>query len=154
MTEKQMARRLAGLARFMRVNDNPMESVGNWMGTAIPNVFMYARVSERCMEAQLEEVGRKRITTFMADLSIGEWCSGRDGVLDTCKNAIRSWKDNEKYMAEFVLCVNWKSWEHHARGNKEWCKFYSLLYDWVRDFVYDYYRGDDEKVRYVWEYLD
>jgi hypothetical protein len=154
MTKKELSKRLSGLSQFMSVNEAPMERVSNWMGTAIPNVFAYGAVSERCMERQLAEAGKKRITTFMSDLSIGEWVEGRKGVLDTCKNAISSWKDNEQYMAEFVLCVNWKSWEHAARKNVEWSKFYSLLYEWVRDFVYDYYEGNDEKVSYVWSYLD
>lgn len=144
-----------GLAQLMCVNTEPMERVSNWMGETIPNVFAYGAISERCMERQLAELkGCKRMTTFMSDLSVGEWCEGRKGVLDTCKNALKSWKDDEKYMAEFVLCVNWKSWEHHARGNKEWTKFYSLLYELVRDLVYDYYEGDEEKTSYLFNYLD
>ena len=130
-----------------------IEKVNNWLGIPV-NVFQYAAISERCMEEQLANLkGEKRKTTFMSDLSIAEWY-GIESVMDTVKIAMTSWKDDEKYMAEFVLCVNWKAWEHHARNNNEWAKFYSLLYEVVRDLVYDYYKGDEAKTTYVWSYLD
>lgn len=155
METKEFNERLNGISKLMFVNTNPMERVNNWMGNTIPNVFVYGAMSERTMEKNLAETsGRERQTTFMSDLSIGEWCESKKGVLDTCKNAMKSWKDNVEYMAEFVLCVNWKSWEHHARGNAEWTKFYSLLYEFVRDLMYDYYEGDDDKMEYMYEYLD
>ena len=155
METKEFNERLNGISKLMFVNTNPMEQVNNWMGNIIPNVFTYGVLSERAMERNLAETsGRERQTTFMSDLSIGEWCESKKGVLDTCKNVMMSWKDDVEYMAEFVLCVNWKSWEHHARGNAEWTKFYSLLYEFVRDLVYDYYEGDEEKTTYLYEYLD
>ena len=79
------------------------EAVNNWMGTPV-NVFQYSATSERCMERNLSECGKERKTTFMSDLSIGEWY-GLNGVLDTVKNAVSSWKDDEKYMAESELNV-------------------------------------------------
>lgn len=128
------------------------EAVNNWMGTPV-NVFQYAATSERCMERNLAECGKERKTTFMSDLSIGEWY-GLRGVFNTIKNAMTSWRDDEKYMAEFVLCLNWKAWEHDARQNTNWVKFWSVMYELVRDLMYDYYEGDEEKIRYLWEYLD
>lgn len=135
-------------------NGVKFESVASWMGQPVPNVFTYAAISERCMERQLNELkGMERQTTFMADLSIGEWC-GVSSVLDTIKRAVSEWKDNVEYMAEFVLCVNWKAWEHAARENENWVKFWSFAFEQVRDLMYDYYADDDEKTRYLWEYLD
>lgn len=128
------------------------EAVNNWMGMSV-NMFQYGATSERCMENNLAQCGKKRKTTFMSDLSFGEWC-GLRGVLDTIKNAMSSWKDDEEYMAEFVLCCNWKAWEHDARKNTNWAKFWSIMYELVRDLMYDYYEGDEEKTRYLWEYLD
>ena len=154
MTKEDFNSKLATISQFMSVNDAPMERVNNWMGQTIPNVFSYGATSEHCMEIHLAETGKERKTTFMHDLSIGEWCEGKFGVVDTCYRAMKEWKDYEDYMAEFVLCVNWKAWEHHARGNKEWCKFYSLLYEFVRDLVYEYYEDNSEKTAYVYNYLD
>ena len=130
------------------------ESVAFWMGQKVPNVFVYAATSERCMERQLKDLkGEERKTTFMSDLSIGEWC-GMKGALDTIKNDVSEWRDDVEYMAEFILCVNWKAWEHAARENKNWVNFWSFVYGRVRDLMYDYYADDDEKTRYLWEYLD
>lgn len=155
MTKKQLTKRCNGIVTLMKhtFDGVVMEKVNNWMGRPV-GVFEYAAISEHCMERQLQETsGRERLTTFMSDLSMAEWY-GIKGVLDTFENAVTSWCDDEKFMAEFVLCVNWKSWEHHARKNTEWMKFYSILYENVRDLVYDYYKGNKEKTSYVWSYLD
>lgn len=128
------------------------EAVNNWMGTPV-NVFQYAATSEYYMERHLSNCGKKRKTTFMSDLSVGEWY-GLNGVFDTIKNAISSWCDDEKYMAEFVLCLNWKAWEHYARKNTQWVRAYSFLYDNIRDLMYDYYAEDEEKTAYMYKYLD
>jgi len=137
------------------MNGANLEPVKMWLGHKVTNVFEYGAISERCMERQLAETsGRERKTTFMSDLSIGEWCESWRGVFDTTRRAITEWRDNIEYIAEFVLCVNWKAWEHHARGNENWAKFYSLLFEGVRDVMYDYYEGDEEKTSYLWQYLD
>lgn len=132
-----------------------LEPVNLWNGERIGSVFMYGAISEKCMERQLKELkGLDRKTTFMSDLSIAEWCGGYKALLDTIKNCMLSWKDDETYMAEFVLCVNWKAWEHNARGNAGWSRLYSALYEVVRDLTYQYYEHDKKKTAYVWEYLD
>jgi len=137
------------------MNGTRLECVNVWNGQELPNVFVYAATCEHCMERQLEDLkGCKRQTTFTADLSIGEWTSGWSGVFDTLRRCMVEWRDNVEFMSEFVLCVNWKAWEHHARKNANWAKFYSLLYEGVRDLMYDYYEGDDEKTSYLWSYLD
>lgn len=130
------------------------EPCRDWFGEPCINVFQYAATSEFNMQKRLEENGKSRISTFMSDLSIGEYVSGVNGVIDTARNAMNGWKDDEKMMAEFVLCVNWKAWEHAARENTNWAKFYSILFELCRDLMYDYYEGDSEKTSYFWQYLD
>ena len=154
MEKKEFASRLREIISTAKENFSgaKFEAVNNWMGTPV-NLFQYAATSERCMERNLAECGKKRKTTFMSDLSTGEWF-GFNGVLDTVKNAVSSWKDDEEYMAEFVLCTNWKAWEHDARKNTQWVRAYSFLYDNIRDLMYDYYAEDEEKTAYMYEYLD
>lgn len=157
MTKKDFCKRIDEILLTVgrEMNGVQLESVRTWKGQPVPNVFSYAATSERCMERMLEELnGCERRTTFMSDLSIGEWCSGWSGVLDTLRRCMVDWRDNVEMMAEFVLCVNWKAWEHHARENHMWAKLYSLLYEGVRDLMYDYYSGDDEKTSYLFHYLD
>lgn len=157
MTKKEFKVKIEGIftsvARQMRGAE--FERVNVWQGQGVQSIFHYAATSEHCMERQLEELsGRKRKTTFMSDLSIGEWAGGYSGVFDTTRRALVEWRDNVEYIAEFVLCVNWKSWEHHANERPNWMKFYALLFEGVRDLMYEYYEGDEEKTSYFWEYLD
>ena len=157
MTKKDFEKRIKSIFSqvLAEMNGAEMESVSMWCGTRIGNVFQYGAVSERSMERQLMDLkGCERKTTFMSDLSIGEWCSSWRGVFDTIHRSMVSWKDNVEMMSEFVLCVNWKAWEHSARGNANWTKLYSLLYEGVRDLMYDYYEGDSQKTSYMWSYLD
>ena len=131
-----------------------LEPVNVWVDRTFGDAFSYAAASEYCMERQLEAFGKgERKTTFMSDLSLGEWF-GLNGMLDTFKNAVSSWKDDEEYMAEFILCVNWKAWEHAARKNHTWGQIYSGLYYAIKDLMFRYYEGDEKKTNYLWSYLD
>lgn len=157
MKKNEFGARLNSIFRAVakEMNGVQLECVNTWPGHTFDSIFHYAATSEKCMEMNLAEIsGRERKTTFMSDLSIGEWAGGWHGVFETTENAVRSWRDNVEYMAEFVLCLNWKSWEHHGRGNANWSRFYTLLFEGVRDLMYDYYEGNDEKTSYLWEYLD
>ena len=157
MNKKEFTKRLRAVCSAVakELDGVQLESVNMWQGHEFKSVFHYAATSEKCIERNLAETsGRERKTTFMSDLSVGEWVSSWNGVFDTTLNAATSWRDNVEYMAEFVLCLNWKSWEHHGRGNVNWSRFYALLFEGVRDLMYDYYEGDKEKTSYFWEYLD
>lgn len=154
MNKKEFEKRVRSIKNVVCENMNgvTLENPRIWFGKPVTNVFAYGITCERCMEQNLMKGERK--TTFMSDLSIAEFMGGADAVFDTIRNAMTSWRDDEEYMAEFILCCNFKSWEHHGRGNMMWCKFWAIVYELVRDLVYDYYEGDEEKTHYVWEYLD
>lgn len=156
MTKKEFTKEVNNIFASVRMELNgvKLESVGNWFGTPFKSPFQYGATSEYYMEKQLREVsGRERKTTFMSDLSLGEWY-GLRGLFDTIKNAMTSWCNDVEYMAEFILCVNWKSWEHDARNNGGWTKLYVSLFEKVRDLMYRYYENDEEKTQYLYEYLD
>lgn len=161
MNKQELSSRVNGLAEASRHTTSATESVANWMGQKLPNVFVYAATSERTMEMNLAQNGKevngvsvKRETTFMKDLSIAEWCGGKAAVVETVQRSFNQYKNDEVWMAELVLCVNWKAWEHAARDNQQWAIFYSALYELLRDLVYDYYEGDEEKTAYLYDYLD
>ena len=158
MKAKELERRVKGAIKAVKENINgyDAEPVNIWCGRKLSSAQFYGAVSMKTMEDNLADLGNghKRITTFMSDLSVAEWCGGYDAVLDTTKRVINEWKDNVEYMSEFVLCTNWKAWEHDARSNYNWARFYSILFECVRDLMYDYYEGDEEKVGYMWRYLD
>lgn len=124
-----------------------------WAGHRFLYATSYAAVSERCMELQLSEVGKERKTTFMADLSLAEWY-GVQVVADTVKQICKSWRGDVTHVAEFVLCLNWKAWEHDARKNRAWSYLYSVLFENIRDLFYDYYEGNEKDSYFLYSYLD
>ena len=132
------------------------EGVSGINGHKMPIVFAYAMTCEKIFEANLAEVKpeEKRRYTWAHDLSIGEWCEGVAGVVSTCKNALLYNINDAKCMAEFLLSVNWKSWEHAARENWVWVKVYKALYYALLDLVYEYYENDADGAAYIWQYLD
>ena len=154
MTKTEFNKRVVALAEASRSNTGAMESVAMWCGTRIPDVLQYAAICEKSMELNLANVGKKRKTTFTSDISIAEWCGGKNGVIETVQRSANEWKNDVEYISELVLSVNWKAREHDARGNRQWVIFYSALYDSLRDLMCDYYEGDDEKTSYMYEYLD
>lgn len=123
------------------------------------NIFVYAAREERMFENILEEngMGYKRITTFYSDLSIAE-VYGANSIKDTFKRVCKHWIGDYKYFTEFVLCLNYKSWEWHSRGNEGLMELYSKLYYQARDKFYDYYgesgKNDEEALHYYFEVTD
>jgi len=130
-----------------------LEPVNDWFGKHV-DAETYSATSEYYMERQLVDLGKgKRKTAFMSDISHAE-CFGLGALLGTFRNASMSWCDDVEYVAEFILCLNWKAWEHDARKKNKWATVYSLLFEDFRDLMYDYYEGDDKKTEYLWHYLD
>ena len=68
--------------------------------------------------------GYKPKTTFWNDFEIAEQFGGIDAVLDTYKQAFKSWKDNCEYITELVMVLNWRIWYWHGKDEK-----YEALYD-------------------------
>ena len=158
MEKKEFSYRLLEIVRhlheYAKENKSKFENVRTWLDKPMPNAMVYGAQSEYTMECQLKELkGEERKTTFMSDLSVGEWF-GVPSVIDTMRNALANWVDDVEYASEFILCVNWKAWEHDARGNKQWAVFYLSAYEYIIDLLYDYYEGDEEKTSYMWRYLD
>ena len=119
------------------------------------NVFQYAATCEANFEANLAEVGNyKRFTTFYYDLSIAEFSGGAKAVKDTFKNVVKSWLNDYKYFTEFVLSLNYKSWEWNARRNGEFVELYSELFYKAKDLFYNHYEGNEEANEYFFEVTD
>jgi len=135
------------------------------------NVLNYGAYEEKWWETNfLEDNGYNRQTTFYADLSIAEWCSGIKGIKDTYKKVLKSWKGNVKYLTEFVMCLNHKAWEFAdsnflLRQNRlawvrtqeqadELTKVYTELYEQGYVEVEKMFAKDSESLSYFYEKLD
>lgn len=118
------------------------------------NVFQYANVCEKTFEANLANVGSyRRKTMFYSDLSIAEWY-GVESVKETFNRILHEWISNIEYITEFVMCLNWKCWEHHNKGKTELSLLYHDLYYDAQDKVLDYYKNDNKSLQYYYEILD
>lgn len=118
------------------------------------NVFEYAATCERKFEMALSDCGNyKRKTTFYSDLSIAEWYGAKD-VIDTYRRVMKEWLGNIEYITEFVLCLNWKCWEHHGKNNMAMSQIYSELYYKSVDEVLEHYKGNRKALDYYYEVTD
>lgn len=118
------------------------------------SVYEYANVCTKMFEANLGNVGNyRRRTTFYADLSIAEYY-GEANVKDTYNRVMNEWLDNIEYITEFVLCLNWKCWEHHDRDNHGLAVLYHDLYYKAVDEVMEHYKNDQKALLYYYEITD
>lgn len=108
------------------------------------DVFSYAASEERMFGELVSETGYNRQTSFFSDLSIAEWY-GAESIRETYGRVCEGWLCDYVYFTEFVMCLNYKAWEHSDRGNVELSELYSELYYAAVDLFYDYYKGDDPK---------
>lgn len=112
----------------------------------------YAASEDLLFEAQLAETGYKKLTTFYIDLSVAEFF-GDDPVMETYDKICKDWIGDYKYFTEFVMCLNYKAWEHNDRHNYKLSSLYSELYYEARDLFYDHYNGDDPKSEEARDYF-
>ena len=118
------------------------------VSNGITNVFHYAAAEEKCVfERQAAEFGYTRKTTFFSDLSIAEWF-GANSVRETYKSVVDAWLHDVVYFTEFVMCLNWKIWEWHARGNDELGGLYDELWKKADALACETYKGEDADYYY------
>lgn len=126
------------------------------------NVFAYAAASENFFEKMCGHSGYTRKTTYSSDFAIAEWYACVEGVeksvFDTFKKAVKEWCDDIEYMAEIILAVNVKSWEHAQRGNREWSKVYAELYYAAKDLYFEWFDEShpkhEEAMSYYFDWVD
>lgn len=75
-------------------------------------------------------------TTFYSDLSIADKF-GKNAIIDTCNRVFAAWRDNTEYFTEFILCLNWKIWEHYENNNLEIAKIYDKMWKKYDNYVLD-----------------
>lgn len=81
-------------------------------------------------------------TTFNMDFSIAD-AFGINAIKDTYKRAFKGWKDDVRYVAELVIVLNLKCWEHFYKGNEEISKLYADYYHELNDYAYEHFKGDE-----------
>lgn len=117
----------------------------------------YGAAEETCVfEPQAKECGYERITTFFSDMSIAEWY-GLAEVRESYNRIVKSWLSDYKFFTEFVLVLNWKSWEwamYGGRKYEELSKLYVELFEDARDKFYKHYSENKEATSYFFRVTD
>lgn len=85
--------------------------------------------------------GYRPFTTFFEDFSIAE-AFGVDGVRETYNRAFKEWKNNYKYLTEFVMVLNWKMQEHY-QSNDTLANLYNELWQKADSWAYDNLQGEE-----------
>lgn len=126
----------------------------------ITNPFIYGAWCERNFELNLRE-DYERKTTYTSDFSLAEWCvpiEGMKAISETLKNALENWRDNVEWMAEIMIVLCMKAWEHHARRNINYADMYSELYLMMKDLYFDWFDEAnpkcEEAAQYYFDYVD
>lgn len=131
------------------------------------NIFEYAFAMEANFKKNINELsGYEAFTTFYSDLTIGEIMEGTKGVNDTHKNVMESWINDIKYITEYCICLNHKSWEMDARLKQgqtklnnqydveELGKLYSNLFYQCKDAIYKHYEKNQSALNYFFNTTD
>lgn len=119
----------------------------------IKTIFEYAAYEEQLFERMASETGYQRITTFYSDLSIAE-VYGASAIKDTYKNVCENWINDYKFFTEFVMCLNWKSWEMDKRKNLQLTQLYVDLYRKADELFYQHYANDEVAKTYYFDVTD
>ena len=53
------------------------------------------------------------------------------------RKLFREWRNDVKLVAELSMCMNWKLWEHHEKGDESLAELYNRLWMKVHDYALD-----------------
>lgn len=90
-----------------------------------------------------QQTGYRPFTTFYEDFSIADHF-GLNAIQDTYNRAFDEWKNNYKYLTEFVLILNWKISEHY-KSNNEYANLYDKLFHQTQEYALENLQGDELK---------
>ena len=95
-----------------------------------------------------DETGYKPITTFWKDFSIADRF-GLDAIQDTYNRAFSEWKDDYKYLTEFVMVLNHKCWDYYRKNKEKYYELYLKLFEEANAYALNNLK--DEEFGYFYE---
>lgn len=122
----------------------------------IKDILVYAATCEKWFEANVEDNGYTRISTFYSDLSIAERY-GINAIKITFDNVVEQWKNDYKMFTEFIMSLNLKAWQFSTdtsinKANMEYSELYSELFYKAQDIAYEVF--SDEGKSYLFRMTD
>jgi hypothetical protein len=116
------------------------------------DVLNYANGADVWFKNAMRENGKESKTTFYLDFTIADCCGGVKAIKDTYKRAMASWKNDVEYMAEFVVALNWKIWQHYNNGKHDIAKVYDELWRKAHNYCVTHFK--DEDLSYYYDFVD
>lgn len=86
-------------------------------------------------------------TTFWQDFTIADHF-GLGAIQDTYNRAFKEWREMVDYLAELVLVLNHKIWEHYDNGNMAMARLYDKLWRECDEWACNNLKGDDLQLYY------
>ncbi|MDY5968650.1 MAG: hypothetical protein SPJ13_01340 [Bacteroidales bacterium] len=117
------------------------------------NIFTHAAQQQALFNEQVSGNGYKPFTTFYSDLTIAD-VFGMKAVKDTYKRVCKSWLDNYKYFAEFIMALNIKCWYWYQNGNQDLSLLYHDLYYDAKNKYFDTHTENKEAISYYYDNVD
>lgn len=59
------------------------------------------------------------------------------------RKLFREWRNDVKLVAELSMCMNWKLWEHHEKGDERLAELYDSLWVRVHGYASDTFTWED-----------
>lgn len=115
------------------------------------DLLTYSAKKNAEFRAFLAENGKEGITTFYQDFTIAEITGRGPAIRDTYKRAFKAWRDNVRYFAELVCCLNLKIWEH-TNKNRDLAEIYNELWEEADAWGLENFKG--EELAFFIDFLD
>ena len=124
------------------------------MDKTIQEIQQYAVKCENTFKESLKRTGYKTLFPFYKELSIAEYVSGENGVIETVQRVIKEWLQNIKAITEFVLSLNYKTWESFNNGNMKRAQLYARMFHHVFAKVEMNYEQKPDDLSYFYTTID
>lgn len=105
-------------------------------------ILKFSAWRQKSWEMQMQEYGKKVISTFYGDLTIAEICGGEKALNNTYNKIVKDWGNNVQYFTEFVTALNHKIWEWYGHDDTL-AKVYDGLWRKASEYAETHFEGDD-----------
>lgn len=116
-----------------------MESLNMYMKEIADNMNAFTSLTDWNIE---QLTGYKPISTFYTDLGIAEWY-GEKAIKQTYNDVETYWGRDYKMFTEFVIALNWKSFEHDCKNDYTLSKLYAILYYKGDEYAREHFKGKE-----------
>lgn len=105
------------------------------------SILNKAYAIDEAFKNELQSYGKQITSTWMADFTIAD-AFGSKAVKDTCRDAVKCWKNDPVMMGELTIVLNHKIWMLF-QSNEPLARVYNDLWEKTQADCYKRFKGDD-----------